>query len=72
MKTNFDYDELINLQKQYNEGKIKEEDIPTEKLNQLKELYYKQISILENAIEKDKDEILKIRKRISNKYRKRY
>lgn len=72
MRINCDYDELINLQKKYKEGKIKEQDIPIGKLNQLKELYYKQISIMENSIEKDKDEILKIRKRISNKYKNRY
>ncbi len=68
MSINFDYDELIKLQKKYREGKIKEEDIPEDKLNQLKKLYRKQINIIENSIKEDKKEILKIRKNISNKY----
>ena len=56
--------ELEELQKMFKEGKIKEEDIPEEQRKALKELYHKQIKALEDSIEKDRQEIIKIRKQL--------
>ena len=61
-----EYDELINLQKQYRQGNIKEEDIPEEKLVKLTELYRQQIKLLEKSILEDKREILEIRKKLKS------
>lgn len=58
------FDELINIQKQYREGKLKEEEIPKEKLKELKMLYHMQIELLEQSIEEDKKKILELRKHI--------
>lgn len=58
--------ELLKLQKDFRSGKIKEEDIPQEQLEQLKELYNIQIEFLEKSIECDKQKILNIKK-LSNK-----
>jgi hypothetical protein len=59
--------ELLKLQKEFRSGKIKEEDIPKEQLEKLKELYQSQIEFLENSIESDKQKILDIRRKLSNK-----
>lgn len=59
--------ELLNLQKDFRSGKIKEEEIPQEQLEKLKELYNIQIDFLEKSIECDKQKILNIKRRLSNK-----
>ena len=55
---------LTELQKLYRYGEIKEKDIPEQQLKELKKLYHEQISFLENSIEADKQEILKIKKQL--------
>ncbi len=55
---------LIELQKLFRYGKIKEKDIPEKQLKELKRLYHEQISFLENSIEADKQKILKIKKQL--------
>lgn len=57
--------ELIELQKTFRSGEIKENEIPKPHLDQLKELYYKQIELLENSIEDDRMKILKIKNEIN-------
>lgn len=52
---------LIELQKLFRYGEIKEKDIPKQQLEELKKLYHKQISFLENSIETDRQKILKIK-----------
>ena len=52
--------ELIELQKLFRNGEIKENEIPKPHLGQLKELYHKQIELLEKSIEYDRMKILKI------------
>ena len=57
--------ELLKLQKEYRTGKIKENDIPKNKLEELKKLYIKEINFLEESIEDDKKKIIEIRSKIS-------
>lgn len=57
--------ELIELQKIFRNGEIKENEIPKTHLDQLKELYHKQIELLENSIEDDRMKILKIKNEIN-------
>lgn len=52
---------LLKLQKLYRKGVIKEDEIPEEQLNDLKELYKEQIYFLETSIEADKQTILRIK-----------
>ena len=52
---------LLKLQKLYRKGVIKEDEIPEEQLNDLKELYKEQIYFLETSIEADKQKILRIK-----------
>ena len=59
--SNLSKEELIDLQKEYRKGNIKESEIPEDVLKDLKELYHWQIEFLKNSIEKDKQEILQIR-----------
>ena len=56
--------ELIELQKLFRNGEIQENEIPKSHLDQLKELYHKQIELLENSIEEDRIKILKIKNEI--------
>ena len=56
--------ELLKLQKKYRKGQIKEEDLAKEDLHRLVELYKAQIAILDDAIEKDKREIIRLKKKI--------
>ena len=58
------YEELIRLQKMYREGLIKEEDLSEEVIDALENLYNNQIDNLKKSIERDKQEIIKIRKSI--------
>ena len=68
MKDNLDEKkELLKLQKDFRSGKIKEEDIPQEQLEKLKKLYNIQIEFLEKSIECDKQKILKMKRKLSNK-----
>ena len=68
MKDNIDEKkELLKLQKDFRSGKIKEEDIPQEQLEKLKKLYNIQIEFLEKSIECDKQKILKMKRKLSNK-----
>ena len=56
--------ELLKLQKKFRNGLIKEEDISGEDLNRLKELYKKQIEYINNSIENDRNEILRLKRKI--------
>lgn len=56
--------ELLKLQKKFRKGQIKEEDLAKEDLHRLVELYKAQIAILDDAIEKDKREIIRLKKKI--------
>lgn len=56
--------ELLKLQKKYRKGQIREEDLSKEQLCRLEELYKVQIAILDNAIENDKREIIRLKKKI--------
>ena len=58
--------ELLMLQKRYMKNEIKESEISKEKVEQLKELFRKQIKIVEQLIEDDKQKILKMRKKTNN------
>ena len=55
---------LLELQKLFRNGIIKENDIPKEQLHELKKLYHEQINFLENSIEIDKQKILKIKNQL--------
>ena len=55
---------LLELQKLFRNGVIKENDIPKEQLHELKKLYHEQINFLENSIEIDKQKILKIKNQL--------
>lgn len=55
--------ELLEIQKKFRRGEIKEKDIPKEQLEDLKELYHKQIDLIEQSIEEDRQKILRIRKK---------
>lgn len=55
---------LLELQKLFRNGIIKENDIPKEQLNELKKLYHEQINFLENSIEADRQKILKIKNQL--------
>ena len=55
---------LLELQKLFRNGVIKENDIPKEHLHELKKLYHEQINILENSIETDRQKILKIKNKL--------
>ena len=59
--------EILELQQKYRKGYIKEEEIPKDKLEKLKELYKNQIKFLEDSIEEDKKKIIDIRKRLGKK-----
>ena len=65
---NKEYIELLELQNKYRKGIIKEKEIPKDKLDKLKKLYNVQIKAVEDSIKEDKEEILRIRKKISAKY----
>lgn len=65
---NKEYKELLELQNKYRKGIIKEEDIPEDKLKKLKNLYKTQIKLIEDSIEMDKQEIIRIRKKIEGKH----
>lgn len=58
--------ELMELQKKFRSGEIKEEDIPKEQLEKLKTLYKIQIEFLEKSIEQDKKKIMAIKKEITD------
>ena len=55
---------LLELQKLFRNGIIKENDISKEQLHELKKLYHEQINFLENSIEIDKQKILKIKNQL--------
>lgn len=55
---------LLELQKLFRNGIIKENDIPKEQLHELKKLYHEQINFLENSIEADRQKILKIKNQL--------
>ena len=57
--------ELLELQKKYRKGLIKEEDIPEDQVKDLKELYKKQIKIVNESIEEDKKKIIEIKKKLN-------
>lgn len=60
--------ELLKLQKKFRNGLIKEEDLSSEELRQLKEFYKKQIEYMDNSIEEDKKEILSLKSIIRKKF----
>lgn len=55
---------LLELQKLFRNGLIKENEIPEKQLQDLKKLYHEQIKFLENSIENDKQKILKIKNQL--------
>lgn len=55
---------LLELQKLFRNGIIKENDIPKGQLHELKKLYHEQINFLENSIEADRQKILKIKNQL--------
>lgn len=57
-------EELLKLQKKFRNGLINEEDLSSGELKRLKELYKKQIMYIDNSIENDTNEILKLRRKI--------
>ena len=65
MKKSRDKGELLLLQKEYRAGRTTEQDLTEEQIIELKELYKTQIKFLEESIEKDKKEIIKIREKLS-------
>ena len=52
-----DEQKLLELQKMFSEGKITEDDISEEYIDELEKLYKKQIEDLDNEIEKSKQTI---------------
>ena len=56
--------ELLKLQKRFRSGEIKEEDLSSREIQQLKELYKKQIDFIKESIENDKKEIIKLKRKI--------
>ena len=56
---------LLELQKKYRKGIIKEEDLTIKEILGLKKLYKKQIKYLEKSIEEDKKKIIEMRKKYS-------
>ena len=52
---------LLELQKLFRTGKIKEDDIPEQQRYALKQLYHQQIDFLQNSIENDKQKIIRIK-----------
>lgn len=58
--------ELLELQKKFRRGIIKEEDIPEDVVKDLEDLYKKQIQYLEDEIKKDKEKIIQIKRRQKN------
>lgn len=62
--SNLSYEELIKIQTMFREGLIKEEDLSEDVIKQLEELYNRQIENLKQAIEKNKQEIIRIRNKI--------
>lgn len=65
-KSKLSYNELIELQKCYRVGSIKEEDIPAEDMVALENLYNEQIAALEKSIEDDRLKIMEIRSKYTN------
>ena len=55
---------LLNLQKQYRNGEIKEEDLTEEQINSLSALYDKQIANLRKSNQIRKQKLLEYRKRL--------
>ena len=58
---------LLNLQKEYRSGKIREEDLSQEQILSLCDLYDKQITILRKSNELRKQNLLQYRKNITKK-----
>ena len=58
------YEELIKIQTMFRDGLIKEEDLSEDVIKQLEELYKSQIKDLKQSIEKNKQEIIRIRNKI--------
>ena len=61
-KSKLNYKELIQLQTMFRDGLIREEDLREEVIEDLEKLYHNQIDRLKQSIEKNKQEIIKIRK----------
>ena len=57
----FNNKSLLELQKLFRTGKIKEKDIPEQQRYALKQLYHQQIEFLQNSIDSDKQKIIKIK-----------
>lgn len=55
---------ILKLQKQYRNGKIKEEELTEEQINSLCKLYDKQITNLKKSNEVRKQKILEYRKKL--------
>ena len=66
LKYNDESSELLELQIKFESGKIKEEDLSEEQVENLKELYKNQIADLNQAIDNYKNRILKLKERLNN------
>ena len=58
--------ELLNLQKQYRSGKIKEKEMTKEQIKRLCNLYDKQILELKKSNDTRKQKLLEYRKKLKN------
>lgn len=66
LKYNNESSELLELQIKFESGKIEEEDLSEEQVENLKELYKNQIGDLNQAIDNYKNRILKLKERLNN------
>ena len=62
----FNNNSVLELQKLFRTGKIKEKDIPEQQRYALKQLYHQQIDFLQNSIDSDKQKIIKIKKQLQS------
>lgn len=60
----FNNNRLLELQKLFRTGKIKEKDIPDQQRYALKQLYLEQIDFLQNSIDSDKQKIIMIKNQL--------
>ena len=60
------YNKLLELQKCFEEGIIKEEDLSEEQKSSLEELYKKQIEDLQRNIDKNKNDLKLYKEKIVN------
>ena len=64
--SNLNNKELLEWQKKFRRGLIKEDDIPEDVKEDLKNLYNKQINYLKESIKMNKEKILQIKRKLKN------